>query len=90
MLKGLRLMRQVSPEKRQVLEVLGTPAFEDFVRELEAEGVYIPTMTKTPAPPIRIYPVKERIRFDISIPKTCAAMQHVYRRLESFDPSIRQ
>jgi type III restriction enzyme len=85
--RGLRLMKQVSPEKRQVLEVLGTPAFENFVRELEAEGVYIPTNTKVPAPPIRIYPVNERVRFDIAIPKTSTTLQHVYQRLETFDPS---
>jgi type III restriction enzyme len=85
--RGLRLMKQVGPEKRQVLEVLGTPAFENFVRELEAEGVYIPTTTKTPTPPLRIYPVKERARYDIEIPKTSASLQHVYRRLDTFDPS---
>ena len=85
--RGLRLMKQVGPEKRQVLEVLGTPAFENFVRELEAEGVYIPTATKTPPPPIKIQPVKDRIKFDIAIPKTSARLQHVYRRLDTFDPS---
>jgi type III restriction enzyme len=85
--RGLRLMRQVSTDKRQVLEVLGTPAFEDFVRELEGEGVYIPTRTNTPPPPIRIYPVKDRISFDITIPKTSETIQHVYQRLDTFDPT---
>jgi type III restriction enzyme len=85
--RGLRLMKQVGPEKRQVLEVLGTPAFENFVRELEAEGVYIPTTTRAPPPPIRIYPVKDRVKFDITIPKTSAGLEHVYRRLDAFDPS---
>lgn len=85
--RGLRLMPKVGPEKLQVLEVLGTPAFENFVRELEAEGVYIPTTTKAPAPPIRIYPVRDRAKFDITIPKTTATLQHVYRRLDMFDPS---
>ena len=36
-------MRQVGPDSHQVLEVIGTPAFENFVRELEGEGVHIPT-----------------------------------------------
>ena len=81
-------MRQVSADNRQVLEVLGTPAFENFVRELEAEGVYIPTTTKAPPPPVRIYPVKERVKFDIEIPKTSATLQHTYQRLDSFDPSL--
>jgi type III restriction enzyme len=84
--RGLRLMKQVGPERRQVLEVLGTPGFENFVRELESEGVYVPTKTKVPTPPIRIYPVKERAQFDITIPKTTATLQHVYRRLDIFDP----
>ena len=79
-------MKQVGPEKRQVLEVLGTPAFENFVRELEAEGVYIPTATKTPPPPIKIQPVKDRIKFDIAIPKTSGRLQHVYRHLDTFNP----
>jgi type III restriction enzyme len=37
--RGLRLMRQVGPDSQQILEVLGTPAFEDFLRGLEGEGV---------------------------------------------------
>lgn len=84
--RGLRLMRQVSTDKRQVLEVLGTPAFENFVRELEAEGVYIPTTTKTPPPPVKIYPVKERAKFDIEIPRTSTTLRHTYQRIEMFDP----
>ncbi len=85
--RGLRLMRQVSADKRQVLEVLGTPAFENFVRELEAEGVYIPTTTKTPPPPVKIYPVKDRAKFDVEIPRTSATLQHTYQRIDTFDPS---
>lgn len=85
--RGLRLMRQVSADKRQVLEVLGTPAFENFVRELEAEGVYIPTTTTTPPPPVKIYPVKDRAKFDIEIPRTSATLQHTYQRIDTFDPS---
>jgi type III restriction enzyme len=67
--------------------VLGTPAFENFVRELEAEGVYIPTTTKTPPPPVKIYPVKDRAKFDIEIPRTSATLQHTYQRIDTFDPS---
>lgn len=85
--RGLRLMREVGPENRQVLEVLGTPGFENFVRELEAEGVYIPTTTKKPTPPITVQPVKERLAFDISIPKTSTTLRRSYRRLALFDPS---
>ncbi len=84
--RGLRLMKQVSTDKRQVLEVLGTPAFEDFVRELEAEGVYVPTRAKPVPPPVKIYPVKERESYDITIPRTSAALEHAYRRLDTFNP----
>lgn len=85
--RGLRIMPQVGTDQRQVLEVLGTQAFETFVRELEAEGVYIPTTTKTPPPPVKIYPIKERARFDIEIPKASPTLQHTYRRIDTFDPS---
>lgn len=88
--RGLRLMPQVGREKRQVLEVIGTPGFENFVLELEAEGVYVPITTNPPPLPIKVYPVtdplKDRIRFDITIPKTSATLRHTYRRLDAFDP----
>jgi type III restriction enzyme len=85
--RGLRLMRQVGPDRRQVLEVMGTQAFENFVRELEAEGVYIDTKTTPPNPPITVQPVKERIAYDIAIPKTSATLHRTYTRLDTFDPS---
>lgn len=85
--RGLRLMRKVSPERRQVLEVMGTPAFENFVRELEAEGVYIDTKKTAPNPPITVQPVKERMAYDIAIPKTSATLHRTYTRIDTFDPS---
>lgn len=85
--RGLRLMRQVGPDQRQVLEVLGTPAFEDFVKELEGEGVFVPTVTKKPTAPITIQPVKDKLALDIEIPKTSSGLERVYRRLDTFDPS---
>lgn len=85
--RGLRLMRQVSPERRQVLEVMGTPAFENFVRELEAEGVYINTKRSVPNLPITVQPVKERLAYDIAIPKTSAMLHRTYTLIDTFDPS---
>jgi len=85
--RGLRLMNQVSPDRRQVLEVMGTPAFENFVRELEAEGVFIDTKKKADNPPITVQPVKERIAFDIAIPKTSSTLHRTYTRIDTFDPS---
>lgn len=84
--RGLRLMENISPDRTQTLEVLGTKAFEDFVRQLEMEGVGIKTVTKPPAPPIKIEPVQEKIRYDIAIPLTRPVYLHDYKKLSSIDP----
>lgn len=47
--RGLRLMRDISPDRTQTLEVIGNNNFEKIVRELEKEGVGINT-AKTPPP----------------------------------------
>ena len=64
--RGLRLMVGISPDRTQTLEVLGTRAFEEFVRELEKEGVGIKTTTKPPAPPVEVRPVQEKAAYDIA------------------------
>jgi len=84
--RGLRLMENISPDRTQTLEVLGTKAFEDFVRQLEMEGVGIRTVTKPPAPPIKIEPVKEKIKYDIAIPLTRPVYLHDYKKLSLIDP----
>jgi len=84
--RGLRLMENISPDRTQTLEVLGTKAFEDFVRQLELEGVGIKTVTKSPAPPIKIEPVQEKIKYDITIPLTRPVYLHDYKKLSSIDP----
>lgn len=84
--RGLRLMRGISPDRTQTLEVMGTRAFEDFIRQLETEGLGIRTVTKPPAPPIRIEPVQEKIEYDITIPLTSPVYVHDYKKLSSLDP----
>jgi type III restriction enzyme len=84
--RGLRLMENISPDRTQTLEVLGTKAFEDFVRQLEMEGVGIKTVTKPPAPPIKIEPVQEKIKYDIAIPLTRPVYLHDYKKLSLIDP----
>ena len=84
--RGLRLMRTLGPDYRQVLEVMGTPAFEEFVKELEAEGVQVPVKRKPPTDPVTIEPTAERKRFDIEIPRTGAGLRRVYKKIEGFDP----
>lgn len=84
--RGLRLMEDISPDRRQTLEVIGTQAFEEFVRELEQEGVGIDTVGEPPPLPVKIYPVEERIAYDIAIPITKPKYTHEYRDLDRLDP----
>jgi type III restriction enzyme len=84
--RGLRLMTGISPDRRQTLEVVGTEAFEDFVRELEQEGVGIDTVGTPPPLPVKIYPIQERAEFDIAIPLTKPKYTHAYRNLSDLDP----
>jgi len=84
--RGLRLMQSISPDRRQTLEVIGTGAFEEFVRELEHEGVGIDTVGTPPPLPIKVYPIQERAGFDIAVPLTRPKYVHEYRNLEEMDP----
>ncbi|HOM26373.1 MAG TPA: hypothetical protein PKV21_02570 [bacterium] len=84
--RGLRLMSGISPDHTQTLEVMGTEAFEEFVRELEKEGVGINT-TKTPPPlPVTIAPEKSRLIYDIEIPQTEFRFSRNYKKIETLDP----
>jgi len=80
-------MRDVGPDADQVLEVMGTEAFENFVRELEKEGVHIQTERKPPKPPITIAPVRERLEYDIEIPRTATFLTRRYGKIEDLDVS---
>jgi len=84
--RGLRLMQHISPDSRQTLEVIGTDAFEGFVRQLEQEGVGIDTIGEPPPLPIKIYPVQEKSAYDIAIPLTKLRYKHEYRKLDAIDP----
>jgi len=85
--RGLRLMQGIGPDRTQTLEVMGTKAFEDFVRQLEKEGVGIKTVSTPPAMPVKIFPVADRVGFDIAFPRTKPIYSRNYTRLEDFDPS---
>ena len=85
--RGLRLMRQVGPERRQVLEVLGTPAFENFVKQLENEGIFVPSLSTKPQTPITIQPVLEKAAMNIDIPRTTSGLHREYTLIETFDSS---
>jgi type III restriction enzyme len=84
--RGLRLMTQVSPDRTQTLEVLGTRNLLNVLRtQLEAEGVGVGSTKTDPPPPIIIAPVQERLKYDIAIPITKPSLAHDIRKLADLD-----
>ncbi len=80
--RGLRLMTQVSPDRTQTLEVLGTRYLLEVLRDqLEAEGVGVASTRTDPPPPVIIEPVRERLAYDIAIPITKPSLVHDIRKL---------
>ncbi len=84
--RGLRLMRQISPDRTQTLEVLGTRNLLNVLRnQLEAEGVGVANTGTNPPLPVIIEPVKERLQYDIAIPITKPSLRHDFRKLSDMD-----
>ena len=84
--RGLRLMTQVSPDRTQTLEVLGTRNLLDVLREqLEAEGVGVASAPTSPPPPVVVEPVRERLEYDVAIPITKPSLKHDHRKLSGLD-----
>lgn len=80
--RGLRLMTQVSPDRTQTLEVLGTRNLLNVLRsQLEAEGVGVASTKTDPPPPVIISPIQERLKYDIAIPITKPSLVHNIRKL---------
>lgn len=84
--RGLRLMRGVSPDRTQTLEVMGTKAFEDFVLQLEQEGVGVPVVATVPSPPVWVEPVLAKADMDIVLPITRPVYSHDHKKLHTLDP----
>lgn len=82
--RGLRLMPGV--DGRQTLEVMGTRAFEDFVAELEQEGLPVERRKDPPPLPVKIEPIRERAEYDIAIPLTQPLLERSYAKLKELDP----
>ena len=81
--RGLRLMTQVSPDRTQTLEVLGTRNLLNVLRtQLEAEGVGVATHQDRPA---AARSSSSRCRsgcaYDIAIPITKPSLVHDIRKL---------
>jgi type III restriction enzyme len=80
--RGLRLMTEVSPDRTQTLEVLGTRNLLNVLRtQLEAEGVGVGTTKVEPASPIVIAPLQQRLIYDIAVPLTKPSLVHDIRKL---------
>ena len=84
--RGLRLMTNVSPDRTQTLEVLGTRNLLQLLRsQLEAEGVSVGTSKTDPPLPIHIEAVQERLVLDIAIPLTKPSLVHEMRKLSELN-----
>ncbi len=84
--RGLRLMTEVSPDRTQTLEVLGTRNLLQVLRDqLEAEGVGVASTKTDPPPPVIIAPVRERLAYDIGIPITKPSLVHDVRKLSDLN-----
>ena len=84
--RGLRLMTQVSPDRTQTLEVLGTRNLLHLLRDqLEAEGVGVTSTKQNPPLPVIIEPVRERLKYDIAIPITKPTLKHDFRKLSNLN-----
>ena len=86
--RGLRLMRDVSPDRTQTLEVLGTRNLLEVLREqLEADGVGIGASNVADLPQeLVIRPVAERMTYDIAVPITKPSLTRNVRRLDDLSP----
>jgi len=84
--RGLRLMQGIGPDRTQTLEVLGTRKLLQFLKdELESEGVGVGVSKQGPKPPVTIYPVQERFRYDIAIPLTKPSVVYDVTKLSQLD-----
>ena len=85
--RGLRLMPRIGPDYIQILEIIGTDKFEEFVKQLEEEGVGVGVSTKAPAPGKFVVPLTIRAQYNIELPVLSASFTRKLEGIESFDLS---
>ena len=83
--RGLRLMRNLGPDYTQILEIIGTDKFEEFVKQLEKEGVGVGVTKNPPKPGRLILPLKTRAEFNFEIPELTPSFTRSMTGLDSFD-----
>ena len=66
--RGLRLMKGIGPGYIQIVEIIGTQKFEEFVKNLEVEGVGVGVTKEPPPLGVHIYPMKIKADYNIEIP----------------------
>ena len=66
--RGLRLMKEVGPDYIQIVEIVGTQKFEEFVKQLETEGVGVGYTRQTPDMGQYVFPHSAKMEFDIEVP----------------------
>lgn len=85
--RGLRLMRDLGPDYTQILEIIGTDKFEEFVKQLETEGVGVGVTQKLPKLGQWIEPIKGRDQYDIELPVLSSSFTRKMEGINTFDPS---
>jgi len=85
--RGLRLMNDLGPDYTQILEIIGTDKFEEFVKQLEIEGVGVGVTKRNPSIGIFVTPLKTREKFDFQIPVLSSSFTREMEGISTFDPS---
>jgi type III restriction enzyme len=85
--RGLRLMKDFGPDYTQVLEIIGTDKFEEFVKQLETEGVGVGVTQKSPSIGVFITPIKTRDKFNFEIPVLSSSFTRKMEGISTFNPS---
>lgn len=80
-------MKDLGPDYTQILEIIGTDKFEDFVRQLEVEGVGVGLTMKEPNIGVFVTPIKTRERFNFEIPVLSASFTRKMEGISTFDSS---
>jgi type III restriction enzyme len=83
--RGLRLIQDMPSDYAQIVEIVGTPKFEEFVKKLEVEGVGVGSAQTPPSPGVQIFPMKERAKYDIELPQLSQTYSRNYKDISAFD-----